>query len=188
MVVHGATTVKIWAYIYTHRWLVVFVISGGGLSSGSGTYYLVLQGLGASIAQNITGLQPNTQYVLSFLTAERPLRGVVQRFSLFVNEQPLISNLYPFESFTSHTVSFTTNADGYAVIRFENSSPPGDASIFLDNIQMCSVPQCPTVSNGGFEANAHGELFAATSELVGWNISTPAGTQILVAANGMIRT
>lgn len=47
-------------------------IPWGGLNSGSGAYYMVLRGTGASIQQVVTGLTPVGTYTLSFLAAERP--------------------------------------------------------------------------------------------------------------------
>ena len=53
----------------------------GGLNSGNGAYYVVLQGVGAQISQVITGLTQGTQYQVSFLAAERP--GYVMAHRLF---------------------------------------------------------------------------------------------------------
>eukprot|EP00041_Stephanoeca_diplocostata_P010109 m.160445 g.160445 ORF g.160445 m.160445 type:complete len:488 (+) comp18025_c0_seq1:60-1523(+) len=158
----------------------------GGLTSGSGSFYVVLQGAGSYIQRNITGLQPNMQYTLSFMTAERPGRPVEQRFTVSVNGQPLITNLYPFDQFTTHNAAFTTNAYGYAMVQFENTSPPGDASVFVDNVQLCSVPLCPVVDNGGFEADAHGGTHVVVSSVTGWALNSPTASSFIVAANGNI--
>lgn len=119
------------------------------------------------------------------MTAERPGRPVEQRFTVSVNGQPLITDLYPFNQFTTHSTSFTTNVYGYALVQFENTSPPGDASVFVDDVQLCSVPLCPVVDNGGFEADAHGGTHAVVTAVTGWTIDSPTPASFIIAANGM---
>lgn len=121
---------------------------------------------------------------MSFMSAQRPQRSQVQRLSVYVDGRPLISNMYPFDIFTTHTISFTTNSFGYADVLFENTSPAGDASVYIDNIQMCSSPLCPTVLNGGFEADGHGESHVMVTAITGWTSSSSVGINPIVAANG----
>ena len=65
--------------------------------------------------------------------------GVSELMAVIVNGTPLIDALDPFDTgFRRHTYQFTA-AGPTAEIRFVNRSPPGDRSVFVDDVTVCRV-------------------------------------------------
>ena len=119
----------------------------GGLTSGVGANYLSIQGNGAYVEQTLRGLQSGTVYEVRFLAAERPGYGGDESLAVKVDGVAVWESTHPAEVFQVYRVAFTAQSpDGTAVLRFENDSPSGDRSIFVDDISVAACLDCtPTI-------------------------------------------
>lgn len=64
--------------------------------------------------------------------------------AVFLDGETLLPDFQPADMFTRYTAQFTASSSS-AVVRFENVSPDGDQSVFLDDITVMltsSAPQC----------------------------------------------
>ena len=129
----------------------------GGLTSGAGSNYLSIQGNGAYVEQTLTGLSSGTVYEVQFLAAERPGYGGDESLAVKIDGQPVWESTHPAETFAEYRVAFTAPSST-AVLRFENDSPAGDRSIFVDDVVVAACLDCtPTLDL--LYSNADGESF-----------------------------
>jgi len=112
----------------------------GGLHSQSGNYFLSIQGQGAYVEQAVCGLIAGQNYKLIFAATHRPGYGNDEKFKVTVNGKTIWSaaanakNGLP-DKFGIFQVNFKASG-GDTTIRFENDSPTGDKSVFLDAVQL----------------------------------------------------
>lgn len=113
----------------------------GGLDSGNGEHYVVLQRTGTTLQQIITGLKIGRAYRLSFLTSKRPgnpeakLRATVDGTNLFGMD-------LESDKFMMFSAVFEAHLSGVAHITFTNVSPDGDNSVLIDDIQVTLQRDC----------------------------------------------
>ena len=116
----------------------VIVSSGsaawGGLTS-SGLNYLSLQGLGAFVEQILDGLTVGSTYIVEFTMADRPGFGEDEACHVKVDGIVIWESTHPEDSFNELSAVFTATTTA-PTLKFENDSPEGDRSIFIDNIRV----------------------------------------------------
>ena len=114
-----------------------------GLDSDTGNYYLSIQGSGAYVEQTLRGLQAGTVYEVRFLAAERPGYGGDETLTVKIDGFEVWESTHPTDAFQVYRVAFTAQSpDGTAVLRFENDSPTGDRSIFIDAVSVQACYTC----------------------------------------------
>ena len=124
----------------------------GGLSSMVGQQYLAIQGAGAYVEQSVCGLDASKDYHLTFAVTHRPGYGNDEKVKVTINGKTVWTadgkNGVP-SNFGDIGIKFRGPASGQALIRFENDSPKGDKSIFVDNVKLgvFKVNKC-TCANG----------------------------------------
>ena len=107
----------------------------GGLESGHGNYFLSLQGAGSYVEQEFTELSPGQSYEIRFLAAHRPGYGDDEQLKVLVNGLEVWETAHPSGSFVRYTTTFVAPGTT-AKIRFENDSPEGDRSVFVDDVHV----------------------------------------------------
>eukprot|EP01050_Picozoa_sp_SAG11_P024479 SAG11_NODE_5218_length_1627_cov_1.210079_1_plen_487_part_10 len=131
----------------------------GGLQSGMGGNYLSLQGAGAYVEQTVAGLVPGQTYQISFVATHRPgmdfddsqgvqhgeaLRILVDGVEVFHSDEPGLAGgafhssedgVDPFQPYTAF-FSLDVASPGHVTVRFENDSPSGDRSVFVDAVEL----------------------------------------------------
>ena len=77
--------------------------------NGGASHYAILQGLGASIWQTISGLSPGKRYVLTFMSANRPIYGGgLENLAVAVDGRPLPGSVFqPDNAFTVYSLIIT---------------------------------------------------------------------------------
>jgi hypothetical protein len=141
----------------------------GRLPAARGNYYISIQNDGAYVQQHLCGLRPNGWYRLNFKMTHRPGYGNDEEGYVTVNGETVWSSPVPMpDTFTAFTAIFQATAQGGAMIRFENDSPAGDKSIFLDDISVATQQCRNTLSNANFESGPRPS---------GFSYSTPTGWQ-----------
>ena len=120
---------------------VVIVQNGnkpwGGLSSGSGKFFLSLQGAGSYIEQTIAELATGSTYEIKFMASERPGYGTDERFDITVDGAVVWQNRHPASKFFEYRAVFVASSStGAVVVRITNRSPGGDRSVFVDNFRL----------------------------------------------------
>merc|ERR1711871_1196749 len=142
----GTTEARGYTYMTPASWTarggVVVVKSGnrpwGGLPSADGKHFISIQGRGAFVEQSVCGLTKGQQYSLTFAMTHRPGYGNDEKAVVKINGKTVWSadakKGLPAK-FASFTVKFTASGRT-AKIRFENDSPKGDKSVFLDNVKL----------------------------------------------------
>lgn len=142
-----ADTVGRYTYMTPTGWSagggVVVVPSGsgpwGGLETPDGSYYVSVQGSGAYVEQTLRGLSPGTAYNVQFWAAERPGYGKAESMRVVVDGVVVLDSSHPPETFSQLTAVFVASAST-AVVRFENDSPGGDNSFFVDAVSVTPAP------------------------------------------------
>ena len=132
----------------------------GGLSSGSGEYFMSIQGSGAFLEQEVSGLTAGADYSVTFMAANRPGMGDDETLVLKVDGTEVWATSHPPDEFTSFTGVFTA-AGETATIRLENDSPGGDKSVFVDAVVLDQIgPSCGLdIANADFEADTNVDGF-----------------------------
>ncbi|KAK3241128.1 hypothetical protein CYMTET_49082 [Cymbomonas tetramitiformis] len=107
----------------------------GGLSSGSGSNYLGIQGAGSYITQTITGLTAGVPYSISFQVAARPPATNYENQQIGVYRDSIQIYIgYPSQAaFDTVSTTFTPTGTSF-VLKIENDSASGDKTVFLDNV------------------------------------------------------
>jgi len=121
----------------------VFIKSGcrpwGGTQAEEGSYFLGLQRLGASITQSVANHGPGKTYQLNFSSAKRS--GYDDpTLKLYIDVQ-LYTETFPqtlSTSFSWFSVMYTATSSNVE-FKFENSSPSGDRTLFLDGLSISEV-------------------------------------------------
>lgn len=111
----------------------------GGLVTPDGSYYVSVQGSGSFVEQTVSGLRPGTAYNVQFWTAERPGYGNAESLRVVVDGVVVMDSSHPPETFSHLTAVFVASASS-AVVRFENDSPDGDNSFFVDAVTVTAAP------------------------------------------------
>jgi hypothetical protein len=152
----GTTETRGYTYMTPASWTarggVVVVKSGnrpwGGLASADGKHFVSIQGRKAVVEQSVCGLKKGKQYSLTFSMTHRPGYGNDEKAVVKINGKTVWSadakKGLPAK-FTGFTVKFTASSKT-AKIRFENDSPKGDKSVFLDDVKLAefsAVVKCP---------------------------------------------
>eukprot|EP01043_Picozoa_sp_COSAG02_P074289 COSAG02_NODE_14809_length_1234_cov_1.156828_2_plen_282_part_01 len=112
----------------------------GGNTAPDGSYYVVLQNRGSYVEQTVGGLRPGYAYSVQFWVTERTGRygnGNDETMRVVVDGVAVTESLNPPATFTQMTAVFVASTDS-AVVRFENDSPDGSYSIFLDGVSVTS--------------------------------------------------
>lgn len=106
----------------------------------SGAYFLSLQSRTTTqdvfLSQRLEGLKVRQKYELNFLAADRPGRSADETFKVFLDDKEIWESTHPgSDKFTRFEVQFTATNTTH-MLRFENDSPTGDNSVFLDDITV----------------------------------------------------
>eukprot|EP00929_Paragymnodinium_shiwhaense_P002030 TRINITY_DN102229_c0_g1_i1.p1 TRINITY_DN102229_c0_g1~~TRINITY_DN102229_c0_g1_i1.p1 ORF type:complete len:420 (-),score=68.79 TRINITY_DN102229_c0_g1_i1:3-1262(-) len=110
----------------------------GGTTTPAGSVFLGLQGAGASIEQKFY-TEAGSEYRVSFLCARRGnLGGTDVAIKVTVGGTTIAEFSPTSSSFSRTTVSFMATGES-ATIKFENASPPGDKTVFVDDISVAGV-------------------------------------------------
>eukprot|EP00039_Didymoeca_costata_P008437 m.112074 g.112074 ORF g.112074 m.112074 type:complete len:401 (+) comp14080_c1_seq4:1876-3078(+) len=112
----------------------------GGANSENGDVYAILR-RGARLTQTLTGLKDGT-YILMFQVSER--RSSLELLTVLVNGKHLAFELNPSSDFRTFSAHFAPHTNGVAVVEFINSSPNGDLSVLLDDVQVYESKACGT--------------------------------------------
>jgi len=108
----------------------------GGLASASGANFLSIQGAGSYVEQTIS-VTSGTSYEIRFFATHRPGYGNDEEGIVTVDGEVVFDYPNPMpDDFTEMTATFVATSST-ATIRFENDSPDGDKSIFLDDVTVC---------------------------------------------------
>lgn len=107
----------------------------GGIPADSGTNFLGLQGMGAYAEQTINGLTVGATYVVQFSFGDRPGFGEDEMMHVKVDGVVIWESMHPEDGMHPYSAVFTAAAEA-VVLRFENDSPEGDRSVFLDSISV----------------------------------------------------
>ena len=111
----------------------------GGLDSGNGNYYYSIQSDGSYLEQTVT-LVKGATYTITFLATHRPGYGSDEKLRIKIRNSgssyiTIWHRDYMPEKFMEFSATFTAlRNDQY--IRFENDSPAGDRSVFIDEIRI----------------------------------------------------
>jgi hypothetical protein len=105
----------------------------GGLTSGSGSYFSALRGTGSYIQQEVTGLDPGQTYEVRFKCGNRPDFGEDETVTVMVDGRSIWETTHPTDVFVVESAIFVARGST-AMLRFENDSPQGDKTIFLDQV------------------------------------------------------
>ena len=108
---------------------------GGLTSSDASRNYISLQGFGSSLAQTLTGLEPGATYIVAFQAAHRPGYGEDEFLHVKLGEVTIWEALHPADEFRDYSALFTAT-DSTETLRFENDSPEGDRSVFIDAVAV----------------------------------------------------
>ena len=80
-----------------------------------------------------------------FLSAERPGYGGDESLTVKVDGREVWESTHPGEAFAVYLVAFPAESET-AVLRFENDSPEGERSIFIDDVSVRFCSSCvPTI-------------------------------------------
>jgi uncharacterized membrane protein len=144
----------------------------GGLDSGSGAYYMSIQGAGNFLAQTLSGLVPGTMYEVTFVGAHRPGYGEDEALKVSFDDQTIWETGHPGDDFTAYAAAFTAGSDS-GVLQFLNDSPPNDRSVFIDNVvlQEVTLGDPIDVANGDFEEDGLPDDYKYQNP-IGWPDST----------------
>ena len=106
----------------------------GSTAANSGSYFTGLQSTGASISQTVGGLTPGQPYVLLvWLTSRNGYAASTVIAS--INGQVLLTDQLSAGPFTLYPVSFTPSGTQASIVIL-NSSPSGDRTVFVNNLQV----------------------------------------------------
>ena len=123
----------------------------GALNSGGGANFISIQGSGASLKQTLTGLTVGATYTVNFLATHRPGYGNDETLHVNVDGAVIWETRTPEDSFTGEMATFTATAES-VVLAFQNDSPNGDKSVFVDEISV-SMAASIGFNNGDFSAD-----------------------------------
>merc|ERR1712023_423441 len=105
----------------------------GGLSTPSNGFFMSIQGAGAYLEQTVSNLEAGATYTVTFQVSQRPGNGAAT-MSAFVDNE-VAWGPEGSQGFAEYSFVFTAAATE-ATIRFENTSPDGDLSVFLDAVTI----------------------------------------------------
>eukprot|EP01050_Picozoa_sp_SAG11_P014519 SAG11_NODE_1798_length_4246_cov_1.709670_6_plen_165_part_00 len=88
--------------------------------------------------QHLTGLNVGTTYVVSFLFTHRPGYGEDELMHVRIDDNIIWDALHPEDVFTQYSALFTATASTADLI-FENDSPEGDRSVFIDAVTVTAA-------------------------------------------------
>lgn len=133
------------AYMPPRGWVSassVLIQSGasgwGGVSADAGTNFLGLQGMGAYVEQTVGGLTIGATYVVSFSFGDRPGYGEDEMMHVKVDGVVIWESMHPEDGLNLYSAVFTAAAEA-VTLRFENDSPEGDRSVFLDSVSVSAT-------------------------------------------------
>ena len=142
---------KDYKYIIPRGWRgtgAIVVKSGssawGGLKAPSGENYLSLQGLGSHIHQPISGLVKGKTYVVRFSMADRPGYGEDESLHVKIDNNVIWESTHPDDGFNAYSAIFTATRTR-SMLTFENDSPEGDRSIFIDGVSITQTRNAVSV-------------------------------------------
>ena len=85
------------------------------------------------------GLSAGSAYNINFWAAERPGYGAAESMRVVVDGAVVMDSSHPPEAFQQLTAVFVSQGSS-ATIRFENDSPDGDNSFFVDAVTVAPAP------------------------------------------------
>lgn len=107
----------------------------GSIPADSGTNFIALQGMGAYAEQTINGLTVGATYVVNFSFGDRPGYGEDEMMHVKVDGVVIWESMHPEDGMSPYSAVFTADAEA-VVLRFENDSPEGDRSVFIDSVSV----------------------------------------------------
>jgi len=123
---------------------------------------LALQGRGAFVEQAVANLEPEQQYTVTFLSASRRGFGDDEMLTVSADGKELLT-VHPWDTSSAqdgvnkYSVVFTA-AKATATIRFENTSPAGDKTVFVTRVEIgatCAMPKGPADWDAAYINPAH---------------------------------
>lgn len=144
-------TNKQYQYMVPSSWTgraAVVVRSGstawGGLHAAAGSsYFLSLQGLGSFVQQHLSGLVAGHTYVVRFSLADRPGYGEDESLHVKIDDVVIWESTHPENGFSQYSAIFTAK-HSHSVLKFENDSPEGDRSMFVDSVSYVPALHPPS--------------------------------------------
>eukprot|EP01046_Picozoa_sp_COSAG06_P004212 COSAG06_NODE_174_length_21223_cov_8.836158_13_plen_701_part_00 len=120
----------------------VLIASGaaawGSVTSAAGPYFFALQGQGSYIEQPLAGLTVGATYVVAFSLTDRPGFGEDEILHVKISGAVIWESTHPEDGFTSYSAIFTATTAA-ATLRFENDSPEGDRTVFIDSVSVSAT-------------------------------------------------
>jgi hypothetical protein len=166
---------KDYVYVVPRGWQgtgAVVVKSGssswGGLKAPGGSSYLSLQGLGSHVKQPIAGLKKGTTYLVQFSMADRPGFGEDESLHVKIGNDVIWESTHPDNGFTNYSAIFTA-IHTHATLKFENDSPEGDRSIFIDSVTMTATRNTLAVILPGSSADKQPFDFQLLTTRMTWD-------------------
>lgn len=154
-------------------WLVsresIDLIQGSGFaipegSPPTGNWIIDIGGQGpGGIAQTITGLDPNAEYVLKFYAARHTAYGTDDMTSelwangSFAKEIVRTSAQTGDNGYILELVALTSDADGKLAIELFSTTPDQSGNIVYDNFSLVSAANFPTFTSPGNQFNNVGD-------------------------------
>jgi hypothetical protein len=136
----------------------------GGIPSAAGPNYIALQGFGAHVEQVVTldgggdpSLSDGNTYVVSFAITDRPGYGEDEFLHVKIDGEVIWESTHPEDGFQQYQAVFTKKPDSTltagqgldaVTLQFENDSPEGDRTIFVDSVSVRAAAN--GVCDGGY--------------------------------------
>jgi hypothetical protein len=106
----------------------------GRLAAGRGGYFISIQGKGRYVQQKLKTTKGKT-YQLSFMATHRPGYGNDEKLVVKIDGKTVWAKNKMANNFKTFTLNLKASKTSH-VLRFENDSPKGDKSVFLDFVQV----------------------------------------------------
>eukprot|EP00929_Paragymnodinium_shiwhaense_P000821 TRINITY_DN101028_c0_g1_i1.p1 TRINITY_DN101028_c0_g1~~TRINITY_DN101028_c0_g1_i1.p1 ORF type:complete len:1391 (+),score=428.75 TRINITY_DN101028_c0_g1_i1:112-4284(+) len=125
----------------------------GGTTAADGKYFAALQGAGSFAGQKLK-LVPGESYDLTYATARRGGLAAQEDASMkvVINGDTKAEFIPHGNKFEKHTLNFKAPAD-ITSIKFENDSPPGDKTVFLDAVSVTRASATTTSATSNLSTN-----------------------------------
>ena len=120
------------------------------------------------------GLSAGSAYNIIFWTAERPGYGAAESMRVVVDGAVVMDSSHPPEVFQQLTAVFVSQGST-AMIRFENDSPDGDNSFFVDAISVTPADTGPVINYTVIDHTESGYTESAVAGIFTWVGSAVVG-------------
>jgi hypothetical protein len=140
----------------------------GAVASASGPNFFALQGQGSYIEQPLGGLTIGSTYVVGFSLTDRPGYGEDEILHVKVDQAVIWESTHPEDGFTQYSAIFTATAET-ATLRFENDSPEGDRTVFVDSVSVSATANTLSVVLPTSSADTQPYDFQLITQALSWD-------------------